>query len=466
MTTLHMLRAHVGRSQPKWREGSPSIAAENDAETGLPIVPVVFRRRFSMRTTAYISLVLCALLTVPTVLSATAATTEQLLKELKSLPQTDMRPLGCYYDMHGNANEELQTLMIRRFEATEAVCRAIDSVSVKSHPGYAVSLYDVLTTVKDPASIWWLERSLKGPKKQETCDHWLSGWSVYLRGAAPSQTKWLTGREQWSKFFRAWASSETDAADRLRVLLAMQGWLHDPATQDFFASLEKNGKTTAEELLLAQLYLRQHGKPFDEAKLKAAILRLRKSAAGEKTLLRYATALRHEAFVPPLIEMADRSIEENFMTPQRALEAITFQRNIKGRRSWNRWYEANGAKGRKAWMEEAASRLSSLATTNMPAAIALLSEANYDWDDPAMLPHMERLASFKPLHSEIVGWINLTCHEAPFLRDELRPLASKIRKESETSLEDWAKNLMQDWDFFGRDKTTWPGYIRLNNRAV
>jgi hypothetical protein len=233
-----MVDTHVGRLQLERRQGLASNAAKNAAETGLHIGPVVFPRRFFMRTTVHISVVLSMLLMVPTVRSATAATTEQILKELKSLPQTDMRLLGHYFDMHGNANQELQTLMIRRFEATEAVCRAIDSVSVKSHPGYAVSLYAVLTTVRDPASISWLQRSLKGPKKREICDHWLSGWRVYLRGAAPSQTKWLTGREQWSKFFRAWASSETDAADRLRVLLAMQGWLHDPAMQDFFASLE------------------------------------------------------------------------------------------------------------------------------------------------------------------------------------------------------------------------------------
>ena len=110
----------------------------------------------------------------------------------------------------------------------------------------------------------------------------------------------------------------------------------------------------------------------------------------------------------------DDQMEEEFMTPQRAIEAITFQREITGGSSWRRWYEPNGSKGRTVWIEEAVSQLSSMATTNMPAAKDSLSEAIYNWNDPAMLPHMERLASFGALHSEIVGWINLTYHEVPF----------------------------------------------------
>jgi hypothetical protein len=320
--------------------------------------------------------------------------------------------------------------------------------------------------VKDPASISWLQRSLKGQKKKEILEHWLPRWHAYLRGAAPTETRWLTGVDEWSKFFRAWATYETNKADRLSVLRVMQGWLHDQATQDFFVSLESSGKAVDEELLLVQLYLRQHGKPFDEAKLKVTVQRLQASVTGRHILLRYAAAIRHDAFVPPLIEMADDSMKEEFMTPQRAIEAITFRRNITGRSAWKSWYESNGSKGRTAWMEMAASELYSMAVTNTPAAKTTLAATRYEWDDPAMLPHMERLASFKALHSEIVGWINLTYHAVPFLRKRLLPLASKIRKESMGSIEDWAKNLMRTWDFFGEDKMTWPDYIRLNNMRV
>ncbi len=151
------------------------------------------------------------------------------------------------------------------------------------------------------------------------------------------------------------------------------------------------------------------------------------------------------------------------MTPQRALETLTFQRGISGISSWKGWYAVHGQQGRRAWMDAAASRLVSMAITNISAAKAFFSEAIYTWDDPAMLPHMERLAASKQLHSDIVGWINLTYFEVPFLPSRLLPLASKIRQAGEDDLEPWAQNLMQGWDFFEQDRTTWEQYIRTNN---
>jgi hypothetical protein len=245
----------------------------------------------------------------------------------------------------------------------------------------------------------------------------------------------------------------------------MQGWLHDAAVQAFFASLESQKTIPDEELLLSELYLRQHGRPFDEPKLVAAIARLGASSR-KTTILEYASAIRHQAFVPCLIEMADGKTEENFVTPQRALQAITFQQKIVGIASWRDWYRMNGRKGRDAWMRDAAERLNRLAATDLPAARAYLSEAIYNWDDPAMLPYMERLAAFKGLRSEIVGWINLTYAEAPFLRDRLRPLAVRIRNESAAELEEWAKRLISEWDFLEPPRETWKEYIRLSNCGV
>lgn len=236
---------------------------------------------------------------VPSLLGATATSpsTAQILRDLKSLPQGVGWPQSHYYDMHGNANRGLQALMIRRFEATSALCREIDSVSFELHPAYVASLYRVLGTVKDPASIPWLEHCLKGPKRKEIYDHWLSEWRAYLRGAAPTELTWVAGTNEWSKFFRAWATLEMSETNRLSVLRVMQGWLHDPPTQAFFESLERDGKATDEEVLLAQVYLRQHGRPFNEAKLRAITIKLRKTPNGARVLLRYAAAIRSEALV-------------------------------------------------------------------------------------------------------------------------------------------------------------------------
>jgi hypothetical protein len=322
----------------------------------------------------------------------------------------------------------------------------------------------VLGTVKDPASIPNLQRYLKGPKQKQVYDFWFRGWHESLRGGAtPSELIWLTGTNEWSKFFRGWAASEQSHTNRIRVLRVMQAWLHDESTQAFFSALEQDTKATNEEILLSQLYLRQHGKRFDRTRLSSTIYHLRKSADGMKTLLRYAASIRDESFVAPLIEIADEKDDEELMTPQRALEAITFQRDIADSSGWKVWYKANGEKGRAVWMEEAASQLTAMATTNVSNVEAILSKVIYNWDDPAMLPHMERLATFKPLRSEIAGWINLTYYEVPFLRNRLLPLAKVIRESGNDDLKDWAKRLMERWDFFGPDTETWEQYVRLSN---
>ncbi len=251
--------------------------------------------------------------------------TKEILLQLRGLPQK-FGLESSYYDMHGNANERLQTLMISRFSVTENICTELDSVSFDAYPAYVASLFHALGTVKDPASIPYLQRCLKGPKRKQVYDHWFRGWHESLRGGAtPSELIWLTGTNEWSKFFHGWAKSEKSQINRLRVLRVMQGWLHDESTQAFFAALEHDPKATDEEILLSELYLRQHGKTIDRTRLAKTISNLRTSPGGMKTLLRYAGSIRDEAFVPPLIEIADQKIEEEIMTPQRALEAITFQ---------------------------------------------------------------------------------------------------------------------------------------------
>ncbi len=421
-----------------------------------------------VRSAIFLTLSLLWVPVVPPLRAATSSnsTTKEILTELRGLSQKFGSLESRYYDFHGNANRGLQTLMIRRFDVTEDICKELDSVSIDSYPAYAASLFDVLATTKDPASIPFLERFLKSPKRKQVYDHWLLRWDRYPRGAAPSELFWLTSTNEWAQFFRTWANSEKSPTNRLHVLRVMQEWLHDPATQDYFTSLEHDARATDEEILISQLYLRQHGKSYDRNRLSLTIANLRKSFDGMKTVLKYAAAIRDEAFVPSLIEIADENIEEEFMTPQRALEAITFQRGITNSSGWKSWFKTNGQKGRAVWMEEAGSQLISMAKTNVSGVSAILSKAIYNWDDPAMLPYMERLATFKQLQSEIVGWINLTYYEVSFLRNKLLPLANMIRESGNDDLKQWAKNLMREWDFFEPDKNSWEQFVRLSNMHV
>jgi hypothetical protein len=394
------------------------------------------------------------------------STTQQLFEKLRSLSQTNDYWNRDYYDMHGNANQALQTLMIRRFTVTKEICDQIDSHSVKSHPVYLASLYDVLACVKDPASIPWLKRHLQGPRKGEIYEHWLPKWWNYMRGADSSQTRWMTQPEKWSQFFRGWAAQEGQSTNRLPVLRVLHGWFHDDPTEQLFAAIERNRNSPTEEVLLAQLYLWQHGKPVNSATLSRAIEKFPPSDEGKKLLLRYSSAFRHEAFVPALIDMADETFEENFKTQQQTLEAITFQRDISGSAGWKQWYAAHGKDGRISWAQTTGTELIKLASTNVVAAKALLSKFNLTWNDPVMFPYIEKLAGFPEMHSEIVGWINLTHGEVQFFSEELRSLASKIQASGDGHLEDWARNMLKTWDLFRPQSMTWEDEVRRSNMGV
>lgn len=402
-------------------------------------------------------------------LTAEQSTPENLFKELKSLPQ-ESGHFSAYYDLHGNANQSFQALMVGRFEFTTNICGELDFADAKSLPGYVASLYDVLATVKDPNSIPWLERRLAGSRRDEVFAHWLPHWRTYLRGAGTEEEKWLTGRERWAAFFLKWAKSETKPERRTAVLRTMQGWLNDHQTLEFFTQLEADSKTGDEDLLTAQLFLQQQGRNLDAGKLREAIKRLRNSEHGRKILLEYADEMKHEAFVPWLLETVEENPEEDSGNAQWILEAITFRRDVQGRVAWQKWAGAHGKEGRKVWMEKASSLLLELAKTNLPAAETFMNKAMYRWKSPVMLPTMERLADFKPLHSEIVGWINLTYngahHHTPLFCEQLRRLALRIQKERGQNLKDWAKRLMHNWDFLFEDRTTWEEFIHLSNSLV
>ena len=236
--------------------------------------------------------------------------------------------------------------------------------------------------------------------------------------------------------------------------------------------MEADSKTGDEDLLTAQPFLQQQGRPLDADKLRKAIKRLGNSERGRKILLEYANEMKHEAFVPSLLETVEENPEEDSGNAQWVLEAITFRRDVQGRAAWQKWAGEHGKEGRKAWTEEASTQLLALAKTNLPAAQTFMDKAMYRWNSPIMLPTMERLADFKNhcISSEIVGWINLTYnddyHHPPQFSDQLRILALRIQKESEPDLKDWAKRLMYNWDFLCEDRTTWEEFIHLSNSRV
>ena len=384
--------------------------------------------------------------------SAASSPSAELFTRLRTLSQTSGSLQSDYYDMHGNANEDLRALTVGRFSFTAAICAELDAANPRIHPAYVAALYGVLAKVCDPNLILWLEQRLSGNRRNEIYSHWLPGFGT--------SEKWLVGAEKWSAFLEKWAEVETGQEHRTEVFRAMTR-LQSTRTLAFFTRMEKDPKAAGEDWLIAANYLCEHGIVLNSSRLRETIHLFGGSASGKEILSHYVNVLRNELATPWLISVVDQQPEEKYGNAQWILEEITFCRDTQGLDQWQKWAANHLSDGRSVWMREASARLLDLAKSDLPAAKAFLQKAIYRWHDPMMFPTMEKLAEFKPLHSEVVSWINLMYsyhRHVPHLGDRLRVLALKIQGDDENELENWARRLMHGWDFLYEDKTTWEEY--------
>jgi hypothetical protein len=127
----------------------------------------------------------CAAALVDDAKSADGESAESLIERLRKLPP------GWYYDMHGNAHDQVRALLRRRFAVTEAVCKEIDRATPKGPHRYVRMLYYCLGYVKDPASIPWLENKIRRGEPSLIYEQWLSDWDFFPGAAPHSRIKWL-----------------------------------------------------------------------------------------------------------------------------------------------------------------------------------------------------------------------------------------------------------------------------------
>ena len=388
--------------------------------------------------------------------SAEEKNTESLIVRLRNLPP------DRYYDWHGNEHDQIRSLLKCRFTVTEAVCKEIDRAARRAPHQYIEMLYYCLGYVKDAESIPWLEEKLRRDDSSVIHEKWLRRWGTYPRGAAHSQLKWLEQPDRWAAFFREQAKRERDSERRLALLKALAGWFHDPQTIQFFLELEKATETEGETLLLTQLYLYQHKRPFDTARLSTAIAKVRSQLRRNEALIEYASELRHEAFLPWLISLLPEAskTDSDDDSPdlgikaddvQFALEKITFRLDVVGRQGWQAWYEKHRSLGRETWLRQAAAEFEALAEKEPKKAHDFFEKAVYRWNDRAMLPYVQRWVKYRFLHSNLIGWINLSYH--PFWRADLQPLAEQVIEGDHRRLERWAQDIARDLDFIKNDET-------------
>lgn len=393
-----------------------------------------------------------------------------LLGSLRSMKPSGAFFGGTYFDMHGNPCRELRALLEARFDATAAVMHEIEKRDPAAAPEYVGVLYHALGRVKDPSTIDFIRKQLRGQHATYVRDNWLPGWGPYWGLRVPYQeVKWLTGAERWSVFFRAEVGETAKPDLRKRLLEAMYTFLHDRSTVEFFEHLAQAEDTPAEERLIAMAYLQQHRRPFDVARLAAAIGEM--AAVEAPALPRYCHVMRHEAFIPWLLS---ETVEARDVRKGRSggwlpgelsrtrdlnllMRRITFVRDVSGLEEWRSWYQEHREGRHSTWVDEAMRLFEKELEADPSRALSILRSEGPSWYGPGLHHYVRRWLKHKELHLELVRW--LACSDHPAWREDLLPIAREILRESRVSIEDsWQFHFFLKFDVIDGD--TWQEYCR------
>lgn len=404
-----------------------------------------------------------------------ASINAEALSLVKGLEQQNPEYLS---DMHGNADNGLQRLMVLRFQATSVVQAAIDRMQGNPKQRELVAaLYRVLGFVKDPASVPWLEIKLRGSERQTIHDRYMQQWHDGIGiGFGNNQGfggwQWLTGRDQWIAFFVDAYASERNSDRRVELINILKGF-DDPLAMHFFVArrtmVSAPKQFDPRETLLSEAYLYQHDVPVDEKRIVSAVKALAGDSRNRELLIGTADALRHEAFVPYLIstlDVAEEGVFPAYFPSRRILENITFELDITSNKDWNLWYSKHLGESRKQWLQSAIESFKArLARDPTGARQWFARKASYSWNEIAVLALIRtELLPRAEFHSEIAGWINMTYSE--FYRARLKPVADELLRHPE-QLEDWARRLLA-----GRrldpssPPITWEVYVRRSNQRM
>lgn len=363
------------------------------------------------------------------------------------------------YERDGNPCREIIDLMILRFEATSVICDEIDRVESAPNEAYLAGLYRLLGTVRDPATIPWLRQKESGAQAAYMYDAWLGPWTVpsYLAssGSVYMQWAWLEERDKWATVFRDLTSKQTDNRRRLRLLTAMATCFHDDATVAFFVRREREVTSQPREVLLVQTYLWSHGKAVDGNLLQQAIDRLSKEDGEVPSLLAHAEVMRHEKFVPWLIELWEHAPKYR-ESADSVLRGITFALTGSGEfEDWREWYERYGHDGREKWLRRAMDEV--LADPKRGAG--LLSTEQYNWaGDIALAPFVAQWIGIDDLADEVPFWV---CSMAyPQNLERLKPLAKKWLESQALSQPKRRDRCLVEFGLLGGPKETWAQHVR------
>ncbi len=363
----------------------------------------------------------------------------------------ELRGVPDGFSVEGRPGAATRHLIAGRFEATAATMHEVDS-AVQANPR---RLWIVLGIVKDPATIPWLREKLDASTSHRELIYtaWLGPWQSGRAGTQYTSRyltyKWLSqaDRDLWRPFLIELYRRAADESERLACLRAIANCFHDPSTIGFFKRLEQaaNGR----ELSVAQSYLYDHGEPINEAKLRDWIDALRGDEKGRAILCYHARGLRHETFVPALIELLATRSHDAALS---ALQRITFETDVRTKRQWEAWWKVHGQESRAEWIQTAARKLERVIEAD-PRKAAEQRAIDWHWQFPELAPQVERWLKFKELHPQIGIWIVRSYREHD--RGVLSRMAEQLRSESWNALWPGTRKELGDLELLPGAVRTW-----------
>ena len=195
--------------------------------------------------------------------------------------------------------------------------------------------------------------------------------------------------------------------------------------------------------MLTLIYLYFYGRPFEGARLTAAIEQMHAAGNGTAKVLEYTPRFHHPAFVPWLLAQAEQPNLPDKTTDsiESDLEAITWQRGIVGIKDWKEWYAAHGRETQTQWIESALNDFDRLVESNPAQAAAVLKWRIYQWGGDAVLERLPKWCAHAELHEAVATWLQANDFAAQHAR--YAAIAKRILDERRDTLRDWARQVLQ-----------------------
>lgn len=361
---------------------------------------------------------------------------------------------------HGGVPRDLRPLILARDLATPAIISEVARYE-KGKPRYVEALFAVLGTVKDPATIAWLRARVSdvGDQSGFVYGAWLSMWLNTPIGTFDTRRylvyRWLSDekREAWRPFILELYQRAPSARDKSKCLRALTYCFHDDATLRILESMES--EVGGEELLIVQVSLNQHGRKIALERLRSNIDVLRQMESNAPLLRFYAAEMRHEAFIPALLDMLEGPARDFAID---SLQMITLLSGPDAPEDWREWWSSHNHECSAEWVTQAGRRADARLHANDTEYVASRLSDGYFWADSRLAPHVRRWLKYNALHPAIADWVVKSYEESD--RSSLKEIADAVVRESWQHIGWFAQEGLANLDFVSSHSRKWDEWWR------